>query len=459
MAKKNTQNTQDDARKTRKDYLVNRRQNQQTRQVYIGVSIVGGLILLILLVGIVNELFITPNQAVASVNGEDISLTDWQERVEYERAQRIILLENQLEAFDGDVGIIQQFASQPIIELRDAEELGQSVLDLMVNELVIRQVARERGITVSDAEIDAFIGETFNYFGGESPTPVPTSTEAPMPTPSITPIPTAVITEVLPTQVPLPTATTGPTNTPAPTATPVSEEAFNEEFNGLLAQFSELGISEEAYREVVRNQLLRQKLTETLAEEGAIEETAIHANIFLLFFEDEAAANEALALINTDGFLTTWNTYRSNVDATTGGSAFELLDRTETELAQSLGADVASAIFELEVDQPSGILADTDMETGTSRYFIVQPTGFEEKELTGQELAQLEAAQLTNFIDGRLAGNVEYYETWRNRVPTQPRLDPKFLAPATPTPEGAGISPENVIPEVPVEEAPAEDGE
>lgn len=453
MAKKNTQDTQSDARQTRKDYLVNRRQNQETRQVYIGLGIVGGLILLILLVGIVNELFISPNQAVATVNGEDISISDWQERVEYERAQRVILLENQYEAFGGDVGIIQQFAPQPINELTQPEALGQSVLDLMVQETIVRQVAEARGITVSEAEIDAFIGETFNYFGGDSPTPAPTSTEAPMPTPSITPIPTAVITEVVPTDVPLPTATAGPTGTPAPTATPVSAEAFNEELDGLLTQFAELGVSEEIYRGVVRNQLLRQKLTDSLAEEGSIEETAVHTNIFLLFFEDEASATEGLAMVEEEGFLTTWNTFRSNPDPATGGSAFELLDRTQEELAQSLGNDVASAIFELEVDQASGILTDTDMQNGTSRYFIVQASGFEEQELTGQELAQLEAIQVSTFINDRMEGNVDYYENWRNRVPTQPRIDPKFLAQPTAAPTTA-----NTVPEVPAEDAPAEEG-
>ena len=192
MAKKKEQTPDEVAqRQSRKEILLARKQEQQMRRIRLGAYIVGGLLLLVLLVGLVNEFLIVPNRAVAVVNGEEISLSQWRDRVTYERAQRIVFLENQYEAFDGNVGIIQQFAGQSINDLLDSEGLGQAVLNQMVDEVVIRQAAQERGISVSEADIDTYIGESFNYFNGESPTPFPTATATIMPTPSLTPIPTA----------------------------------------------------------------------------------------------------------------------------------------------------------------------------------------------------------------------------------------------------------------------------
>jgi len=227
MAKKRNQqeSTEEAQRQSRKDVLLARRQAEQSRQAKIIVGVVVGIIALVLVVALVNEFIISPQQAVASVRDEEINLQNWQDRVRYQRAQFITTIEDQLEAF-GDLATVQQFNQQQINLLLNGEELGRLVLEQMVDEEVIAQEAAARGITVTDEEVDERIGEQFNYFGGGLPTPFPTPTETIMPTPSITPIPTAVITEVLPTNTPFPTPTTGPTATPPPTATPVSQESF-----------------------------------------------------------------------------------------------------------------------------------------------------------------------------------------------------------------------------------------
>lgn len=133
------------SRQSRKEILLARKQEQQLRQVRLGVYIVGGLLLLILIVALVNEFFVVPNRAVAVVGGEEISLQEWSDRVTYERAQRITFLENQFVAFDENVGIIQQFAGQTINDLIDPEGLGQATLNQMVDEVAIRQAAEARG--------------------------------------------------------------------------------------------------------------------------------------------------------------------------------------------------------------------------------------------------------------------------------------------------------------------------
>lgn len=423
-------------RQSRKEYLRAKREAQQKRRVYLAMAGVGTLLLLIIIFALVNEFVFAPNRAVATINGEEIPLREWENRVRYERAQRIIVLENQFTAFNGDVGLIQQFAGQQINELYAPEELGQIVIDSLVNEAVIRQAAEVRGIRVTDAEIDEFIAEAFNYFDGESPTPLPTPTQTVMPTPSLTPIPTAVITEELPTSTPFPSPTVGATSTPQPTPTPVSQEAFEQEFGDLLAQFQSMGVDEATYRSVIRAQLYLNKLSDALSEENNLPEEAEQASLYLLSFTDEAEANAALAQIDADGFLTVWNSIRStppDPESTTTANALELLWRRQEDLA-NFGAEVQTAAFNLPLDTPSDVLVNEDVTTEISTYYIVQVSGREVRPLSQSAFETEKRENLTSFLDSQIAGGLEITEFWRSRVPTQPVLDPKFLVPPTPDP-------------------------
>lgn len=422
-------------RQTRRDVLKKRKLQEQNRQVRLGVFIVGGLLLAIILVAVISELVVQPGRAVATVQGEDISLSEWQERVRYERAQLIILLEDQLEAFGGDVGIIQQFAGQAIVQLVDEESFGQTVLDTMVDEALIRGAAEARGISASQAEVDARIGEIYNYFDGELPTPLPTATETIMPTPSVTPIPTAVITEVIPTNTPFPTPTLGPTNTPFPTSTPVSEESFNEDYGGFLDRLSSFGIDEEIFRHVTEMQILREKLQDALAEEEELPTSGPHASFFQLTFGTEEEANEAMALIEAGDFLTVWNTIDSlppDPESESTARASETLWRSQEVLEAQIGALISDEVFELPLNTPSGLLIE-EIDDETNSYSIVMVTGREERDFTESQINQAKVAQLTSFLSTMT--DVERTTVSFNRAPRQPALDPLFLAPPTATPE------------------------
>ena len=440
MAKKKETTSTSDQRQSRKEILVARKEHEQTRQIRIGVGVVAGLLLLVVLAAALNELVIAPNRAVAIVNESEISLKDWQDRVVFERAQRIILLDNQLESFQGNVGIVQQFAGQVINELLQPELLGQNALNQMIDEEVIRQAAEARGITVTDADIDAEIGQTFNFFDGESPTPIPTGTATVEPTPSITPIPTAVITDVLPTNTPAPTVTVGPTNTPAPTSTAVSAEAFQEELNGLIEQFEAEGVSEAQYREIVRTQIYRERLIEALAIEDELSVEAEHASLFVLQFETEEEANEAAALVASSDYLSVWNEIRSLVPDPTApatAQATEVLWRTQNATAASLGPEVAEAAFDLALGEASDVITRA-VDSETSRYYLIQVSGKEVRPLAAQELQTGELENLASFIDTQLTGNLTLTEYDRGRTPTSPILDPIFTAPPTATPVVGG---------------------
>lgn len=444
MTKKSTRSRQEDEqqRESRKEVLRKRREAEHTRRIRLAVGGVAGLLLLVLLAAIIIEVFVAPNRAVATVNGETITVRQFQDRVEYERAQRIISLENQYEAFGGDVGIIQQFSSQTIIELQDAEALAEAILSQMTQEVVVRQEAQARGITVTDAELEAEIGSFFNYFDGGLPTPAPTASPTVEPTPSLTPIPTTVITDVVPTNTPFPTPTLGPTSEPEPTATAVSKESFDEQLGEVLADFDNLGANDAVFREVVRFNLYADKLAEALGEENNVPTEAMQASIFLLAFDTQADADEAMAMIEAGDFLTVWNTIRStppNPDAETTTTASELLWRTQDELTATLGEDAANVAFTLPPNVPSSPVEQTVDET-TSKFYILQVSGREVRPLSDAVIQNAKQTLLQNLITEKSAVGVEILELWRNYYPSRPVLDLKFLAPATATPDLSGLT-------------------
>ncbi len=453
MAKKqrNQRDNQDDSRRrTRKEVLRERRDARQTRNVRIAVAAIVGLLVLVFLIAVVVEYMVRPRQPVATVNGADITLNEWQERVRFQRAQFILGLEDQLDAFQ-DLALVQQFSQQQIALLQQPELLGELMLEQMIDEELVRQAAAERGLEVTDAEVDEQLAEQFSYFGGESPTPLPAPTETIQPTPSLTPIPTDVITEVLPTTTPMPTPSPGATATQRPTATPVSQESFQQELRDLFARYRALGVSEETYREVLRTQLLREKLADHLAEVENLPSEEEMASIYLLSFATEEEAQEALQQLDDEEFLTVWNTIRSipaDAEDAPPGSASEVLWRTSDQLQQQYGAEVAEAAFELELGEPSDVLVQgqpgSDGLENTAlpiRYHIIQVSGREVRELAETAFESRKQQLVSDLIEEQRLGGlatIDINPVWRTRVPNQPILDPSFLQPPTsslPTPE------------------------
>lgn len=445
MAKKQKTNETEDSRglsrQSRKEILRTRKQEEQLRGIRIAAVIVGIIILLVLGIAVVNEFILTPNKSVATVNGVGIALRDWQARVEYERAQRIMSLESQLESFNGDVGLVQQFSGQMIVELisENAEGMGEAVLDRVVDEEIMRQAAEARGLLPDENDIAERVGTAFSYFGGDSPTPFPSPTQTVPPTPSLTPIPAdgEVIAEPV-----IEPPVEGPASTPFPTPTPVSEEAFRQEYDDVLAEFNDLGVSEQTYRTVVENTIIAERLIDSLAEEQALPDEDEHTSMYFLAFTDEDEANQTLDEIDSGDYLTVWNTVRSrpadveSEDPSTA-SASEVLWRTRDSIAASFGDDVAEAAFELPLDTPSDLLVVTGTE-GEPVYVIIMVSGREMRELAANEFESRKQALLIALLEEKRSEDVEISELWRNRVPTAPVLDPKFRQPPTPAP-GEGL--------------------
>lgn len=460
MAKKQKRSIEEEQRQSRKEVLLARKQARQNRQVRLAVLGIVGLLGVVLIIGVVNELILKPSSNVAvvttaeSLEGTEITMREWQERVRFQRAQLIIGIEDLAEALGQDIGQVQQFAGQQINLLEDPETLGQLVLDQMIDEIIIRDAAQERGITVTDEDVQKEIEESFSYFGGASPTPFPTPTETAMPTPSLTPIPTQVITDVLPTSTPLATATAGPTATPLPTATPVSLESFQGSFSETMDRFSDLGVDEESFRDVVQAQLYQERLAEAIANEEEIAEEAEQASFFYIVSETLEEAEALQDDIESGDYLSVWNQIRSQPADPESDStlvASEILWRTREDVANLFGEDIAESAFELDLQEPGAIITvAAEGEDQSDQYFIIMVSGREVRPLSESAIASAEQQAFQSWLESRRAVGIEIFERWRSALPRRPILDRRFLLPPTPAPATPTIV-------LPTPEPPAED--
>lgn len=418
-----------------------------------------GLIGLIILVGLIVELAVVPNQTVAEVQDGSVQMGEWQERVRYERAQIISQITQQLDLFIDEenpdpedaeqnaLRTIQQFAGQQLGALLSPASVGEQVLELMIQEELLRQGAADRGIAISEAEIDDEIGARYSFYDGGLPTPFPTPTETVMPTPSITPIPSATpegqTEEESAAADPIeePIAEEFPTSTPRPTNTPVSQASFDEQLQEDLDAIDELGANTDLYRNQFELNLLREKMGEALFDESGEATEVPHVTAFLLVYGTEAEAAAAMAQIEAGDFLTVWNTVRSTPPDPTQETppvAVERVDLTAEEFAQTYINTLPDLIVDLEVGEMTDIVEDIDGSTQLPVYIIGQVSGKEVKELDQFTILRKQQEALDEWITEQREIDVVVFENWRNRVPRQPMIERKFVEPIpTPTPPAA----------------------
>ncbi len=275
---------------TRKQIVINRRQREQSRRVMIFTGAVIALALLVLAAGLLDQFVLKPNSAIAKVGDVTIRTKDFWHRVALQRSN----LENQLAQYrrldaqfstEGGQSIFASQINQLQALLSNQELLSQQVLDRMIDEEVIRQVAAQRGITVSPEEIEAELRSQIARGRGAITEPEATATaqaqiEA-----------TATASAWTPTPTPTPNPEGGeaqePTPTPVPSPTPTVHILTDEEYQQGLEELTRTldqvaGISLEEYRRLIEVQLLEQKLREEIAKEVPTTEEQVRVRHILI---------------------------------------------------------------------------------------------------------------------------------------------------------------------------------
>jgi parvulin-like peptidyl-prolyl isomerase len=401
------------------------REAEIQRLVILGTALAAGIALIILVLAVANDQLLVPNQAVANVNGTTINVGQFRTRAKIERVLLSQQLNNALSIYSAmgqtpeqlqQLITNQQPYSAWYSQLTLPDQLGNSVLNAMVEDELIRQKAQELGITVSDAEIDAEIQKTFGFdpeTAGIAPTAtlVPTETPTPLVSPTPSPVrtlaPTATVdlTTVTPTVTPLPSATASPTLN----ATEEAEQA-NENSQTFFAQIrNSTGVSDADIRNYFRAIVLREKVRDAVISDVA--HTAPFVNARHILVTEESEANTALqALQNGESFSSLAKALSTDGSAQAGG---ELGWKPVTDYV----TEFADALETAEV----GVL--TGPVKTQYGFHIIQLRAREDREMTDDQYeAALNNKFATYLKDLRAADttNVQLFDAWTDNVPTEP---------------------------------------
>ncbi len=402
------------------------------RRILIGTGVAVGVVVLILLVAVVVELIITPNQVVASVNGETISVTQFEERVRLERAilnQRINGFAANIAAAGGD---INQFAGQEplrtwLAQVQIPDQLGNSVINSMVDDILIRQQATERGITVSEAQIDAQITSFIGYDEADfveadtepTATPEPTITPTPFvsPTPSPTPLPTAT-PEAEITEEATETVDGTPTTTPVPPTPTLTAAEVQDEFETIRDAFfnqitSSARISQDRLRQYYEMQALREAVRDAVVE---LTNEVPHVNArHILVNTEEEAQDLVAALAAGESFA---NLARAaSTDTGSGARGGELGWAPTTNYVPGFKEAV-------ETGEIGEIVGPVESEFG---WHIIQVHAREPREITEAQLDTAKDVEFERWLEAERDGEdnqIDIFPIWTDNIPDDP---PFFL--------------------------------
>ncbi len=388
-------------------------------------GVIGVAVVLAVLVAITFavEQFFVPNQAVAVVNGQDISVREFRQEYQLER-QRLLLQLNQLQNSGFDT---QQLAQQEpyrtwINEINVPDQLGLRVINDMVDDRLLALDAAARGISVDAAAVQKAVERYFGFdptqvalIGVEpTATPEPTTTPTPYvsPTPSPTPEPSptpdpqaATATEDAPAEA---TVTPQPTVVePTQSAQEVREnfEQNRDDYRGL---FDRAGVAAETLDKFFERSALEALLSDALLPDDA---GLLYADVRHILVEDEETALAALeALQSGESFAALARAI--STDPGSGARGGELGDA----YVGNYVPEFRQAIEDAEIGQLQG---PVESEFG---FHILQVRSKEERSgaevefmrerAKGQELGLLRESLRAQFED-----SFEIFDIWLNYIP------------------------------------------
>jgi parvulin-like peptidyl-prolyl isomerase len=421
------------------------RLERERRQTRLITTIAIGLIIVIVGLigyGILNETVLKARQPVVTVNGDSVTMREFQMRVRVSRQQYVdqYMQYYQFAQMFGidpstDASLSSTF-EQIQTQLDTPSLIGQQVIDDITNDLIIRQFAKANGITVTKAELDKAIQDGYGYYPEGTPTSTPTGTPLVYSTLSateyalMTPTNTATIPPtktVEPTQTLGPTATTTtiPTLTPAatattipsitPTATPYTLEGFQSSYQKGLSYYAKLGMTEADFRKIYfENRLYQERVSDFVTAGVAHEQEQVRARFILV--SDEATAKSLRAQLLAGANFGTLAAQNS-LDTTTKDQGGDLGWFAKGKMS----VEFETAAFALQVGEISQPVEDT------SGWNIIQVLGHEIRPLTDAEYsAAVTAAYDLWLTDQKAAANIVIASTWTSNIPDQPSLESAF---------------------------------
>jgi len=422
------------------------REHIQNRNIMIAASTILILVIAVIVYGVLSQTVLFDQQPVARVGSDVITTRQFEMQVRFNRYQLIqqYTQYQQMVAYFGSS--MQSYLTQIESQLSDPTSYGSTVLDQMIDNVIIRQEAQKRGITVSTAEVDEKLQEAFGYYPQGSPTPSLTPTVGNSPTMdatqlslvSITPTPTITLTPTItftptitlpptmtltytpggptdnlaPTLAPTPTGPT-PTEAPTTTETPYTQAGYQAAVKNFLDGVKNLSIAENDLRWIFENQIYQQKVSDAVTADLKPEDTKVWARHILV--ADEATANNIESWLSVGGNFAhlaaqySTDTSTKDIGGDLGWFGKGVMDPTFEQAAFALKVG--------EISQP------VQTQYG---WHIIQVLGNQLMPLDGTEFQTLKQTTFTNWLTTTKSSrkDITKYDIWSQRVPTEPLFTP-----------------------------------
>lgn len=427
------------------------REQKQRRIILIVSAAILVIVLGVIAYGILEQTVLKENRTVANVNGDKITAHQLQVQTKYYRYQTIqnFRQTKQLyQIFGSDPTYSSQFSSQ-LSQLSsqlsgDPTVLGETVLNQLINDRLIRQEAVRRGITVTKKEVDAEMQKEFGYFPNGTPTPTATLAEVPTSTLSATQL--AMVATPIPTNTPEATATVeGVTETPAltetavpaeaatatsagpeatataqPTATPYTLEGYNKQVSTYIESVKDLGFTDADLHFIIEASLYRQKVLAAITADIKPEAEMVWARHILV--SDQAKAAEVVSRLKNGE---NWYTLAAqlSLDSSNRDNGGDLGWFAKGEMDPTF----ETAAFALKAGETS------EPVKSSYGYHIIQVLGHETRTLTSTQLQQLQQKEFSTWITSlNTADTIKKYDLWKTVIPSEPTLTADDLSGLTP---------------------------
>jgi hypothetical protein len=260
-----------------------------------------------------------------------------------------------------------------------ASMLGGQILDKMIEEELLRKESTTRGLTVSQDEIDRQVESMMGY-DRDAVASQDTLTE----------------TENI----------TG-------TVAPMTEDEFKEIYQGFKSNVLDASsFLENDYREMIAADLLRQQLSDILAQDA--QSTADQVQVTVLITGTEEAGIALRDQINVDNVEAATLLEDLNLDDDDLTSGFTVPWLPIGYLSTQLGADLEKLAFNTPVRRA----ADPILGPG-DRYYVIFVDGHEERELSEDLLADAQEQKYNEWLTAQKEERSEYLE-WEQAVITDP---------------------------------------
>jgi hypothetical protein len=266
---------------TRKHQVHLRRDQVQTRLVLAIFGAVLGLVFLVIAFGWAYTYLLRPNDSLGTIYADPITVREYQKEFRYQLWMALDPYQRQIDSLKAS-GQTQTASSvfnqaQSIwSEYELSAEKQQGILAYVEVAHISQHEAAVRGISMSEADVDAEIQKAFQY------TPAATQTAIALSTATSTAVPTATETPGGPTALPsltsIPTAAVAPQTTAAVTVQ--TEATFLKNYDEFISRLqAKTGLTKADFRERIRTQALIQKVRSAIIAEMARVQPHAHLQV------------------------------------------------------------------------------------------------------------------------------------------------------------------------------------